>query len=498
MRILFFPHFIYTPHFERELEIIANHLEKGNDVFIIQCTGQMKRCLLNFNHKHEICYKCKQNFKRGMRILGITKKNILMLPNDQIILPNLPKIFVDVTELAKFNYNGVDLGSAVASTLSWQIESDYKFNTLKYRSEVNRELKRGQYIYHVFKIFVRKLRPNIVYIFNGRFTVSRVIIRICEKEKIPYYTHERAGKLNRYCLRKNTIPQDVKNNSQEIDLLWENANEEDKNKAEMWFFQRRKGKDYFSFTKTQEKGLLPKNFKIKEGIKNITIFNSLLEEIAYIPGRKSNLYEDHFSALRKILLEFKEEPYYKFYLRVHPHLKGLNNTQIKEIKQLALEFNNLEIIHPESSIDSYALLDASDIILVFNSTIGIEACFWNKPTIILDRSFYENLNCVYRPKTHREVVSLIKSNLLPKNPKSALKYGYWELNYGIPFKYFLQIDVNEGFFKGKKICRMSIKERFIFFLLKLLLILRDGVKFRLPKLSILIPLKILKLIRFLL
>lgn len=87
---------------------------------------------------------------------------------------------------------------------------------------------------------------------------------------------------------------------------------------------------------------------------------------------------------------------------------------------------------------------------------------------MLGRAFYEDFNCIYVPKTHEEAVELIcKKNLPPLPSEDALKYGYREKAYGVPFKYYIQTDTEHGLFLGESI-RASEFAQIMFFAWRLI------------------------------
>ena len=83
------------------------------------------------------------------------------------------------------------------------------------------------------------------------------------------------------------------------------------------------------------------------------------------------------------------------------------------------------VIAPESPISSYSLLDVADKVIVFGSTMGIEAAYWHKPVICLAHSFYLKLEVAYNPKTVEELWSYIDTkDLKDKYNDDILKFGY--------------------------------------------------------------------------
>jgi hypothetical protein len=134
---------------------------------------------------------------------------------------------------------------------------------------------------------------------------------------------------------------------------------------------------------------------------------------------------------------------------MHPNLIGVSN---KDVEQLhAIKTNNFRLIEPDSSISTYALLDAADKIISFGSSVGIEATFWNKPSIMAGHSFYEHLGVVYCPQDHEEVMALIGENLEPCPKEGALKYGFHIRTFGTEFKFWKADGFEDGSFNGRSL-----------------------------------------------
>jgi hypothetical protein len=94
--------------------------------------------------------------------------------------------------------------------------------------------------------------------------------------------------------------------------------------------------------------------------------------------------------------------------------------------------------------------------------MGVEACFWGVPAILIGRAYYEDLDCCYRAFSHQEVIDLISQKLLPKPKKNAFKYGCWRLSVGIPYKRYQACPEKNGSFMGHNIKpRLNRKEQLI-------------------------------------
>jgi hypothetical protein len=453
-----FIHLIYAPCpiFEIELELIKKHRDAGDQADIVRCTGELETCFWNPEHKRTICGLCRSKGQRGIDVLGIPSTEVDRFAEYDDPNSDLPDVFADIEELKAFTLeDGAKLGLCVASSIISKYARDHRLDTHRYRREIHRELRTAHRIYKTTERRFASDRPDRAYLFNGRISSHAPILFLCEKLGIPYFTYEVAGLQNRYLLRKNATPHSIDAFKEEMATLWDQATDDKAALARQWFEAQRNGVDMGipSYTKKQKRGLLPDGFD--RSLKNIAIYNSTIEEYAAVEKWKGEIYSpDETEGVRQILRSFKDDKSCMFYLRVHPHMKGADpkkNTQIREIHEIQKQYDNVRVIFPEEKTDTYSLMDACDIVLTFGSTIGIEACFWNKPSILAGRAVYEHLACVYKPTSHDEVVSLIQSDLRPLDSQDALHFAYREVSYGVPFRSFRQTGVRSGFFSGKKI-----------------------------------------------
>ena len=451
MRVLFYSSYHATPHLETELEIAKQLMEEGHEVYFLRCLSQLKKCFANPKHTYFGCKVCISKISNGYKSIGIPNKNIITFPKADIDIHTIcnPHEIKTIYDLKKITYKGWDLGMAVASSLVSAVR-DHSPDTNYHKDFIKKGIETAAFVYDAGIKLLEDIKPDLVYLFNGRFLEVRPLMRLCEQKSIRFYTHERGGQLGKYLLRENSIPHSLIAAKIEIEKLWADGGEE-KEKIGKNFFEDRRNRvvhNGYAFTKNQQYNKLPENFD--KSRTNISIFNSSMDEYEGIAEHKSSIYRNDNEGIEKILLHFKNDKTKHFYLRVHPNLKNLNNTQIKEIEAIAANHKNITVIRAEEDIDTYALIDNSDKVVVFGSTAGIEAVYWNKPVILLSRAFYDSLNCVYKPSSHEETISLMDdNNLKPLNQSEALKFGYWILCRGIPFKDYQPLSVRKGNFLGK-------------------------------------------------
>lgn len=349
-----------------------------------------------------------------------------------------PERFESVAAIKEYKYDGAEIGYGAASSLISKFR-DHRFDTKEYHDDILRELKTCVGVYVALKKEIQEYKPDMVYFFNGRIATHLPAKVLCEKMGLEYYCYEVSYQENSYRLIKNAPVHYVIAQS-EIDLIGASWSDANRALGESFFLSKRGGRDIGklpSFTKSQGRGNLPAGFD-PEKI-NIAIFNGTIDEYAGIKGWENPLYEpDETGGIGEILRSFASRNDFVFYLRVHPHMSELprSTSQLQDIYALSLKYSNLNVIWPEQAVDSYALLDACAKVITFGSTIGVEATYWGKPSILAGKAYYENFNCTYVPKSHAEVVALIEGDTPPLSKLSAIQYGFWELTNGTRFKFF--------------------------------------------------------------
>lgn len=455
MKILIQNSYPATPHFETELELALKYLNEGHEVFLLPGTSKFKFCYfnpLNSWYRHKLAQSI---FKKGIEILRIKTSNpqnlnILEYPEidtSNVLYPNITSI----EELKKFKYKNLDFGLAIASSLI-SYKREHKLNVKQNEDLIRNAFYTTVFVYESCRLILEDLNPDLVILFNGRFVENRPLIRICQQLNVRFLTHERAGVLGRYLIRENSVPHDIAIASEEIESIWLQRENDAVSVGSKFFEDRinRKQQGWHSYTKGQQKGFIPSSIN-KENV-NIVIFNSSIDEYEGIDGYSNPIYRDENLGIAEVCKSLLPYSKIKIFLRIHPNLKGLANSQINELNQFEKDYENLTLIHAHEEVDSYALMENADIVLTFGSTMGLEAAFAGKPVVFAGRSFAEKLTCFHTPSSHEQIIAfLTDSSLKALDKKDCIKYGYWELNYGTRFKYYQPISVTDGTFLDCKI-----------------------------------------------
>lgn len=445
MKILFF--FANNCNFNMfmkiQAELLTEHSIKGDVVYVVKdFRGNIGKSQLFYGN---VLYHNKKSFEKLIKKLESKNTNIKIL-NYKKINNFKKKDFKDIQELKTYKIDGYNLGTCVASSVI-TIVRDHKLDTKKYKNIINKELKVSLDVLNTIQFYNETLKPDLVYVFNGRLAAFAPIVLFCQKNKVNFKTFETTYSFDRYHIIDNNIPHNIEYRYKEIDDCWNNSTisiEDKRKKGSTFFKNQRSGINEMdpSYISLQKKEIDDNLIKGKEVI---SFFNSSIDEFASVPGWENYIYlfEDETKAIEEICNHYVEDKNKIFFLRIHPNLKYLDNSQNRELLKLKT-LKNLIIIEATSPIRSYSLLDKSNKIITFGSTIGVEGCYYGKPVICLGLSFYEQLDVAYIPKSKDELYSYLDDkNLLPKPKENALIYGFWTKTFGKPFTNFINQEISE-------------------------------------------------------
>lgn len=448
MRVLFF----FTAHprldmiMKIQAEILMTHILNKDKIYIVNdFDSDIAKSQINYNSTKSNLYYYKSMFEnlintfrnKGGDITILGYKHTKDFRNQE---------FNNIQELKDYTYQGYRLGMCASSSII-SLVRDHKLDTQKYSYEINRELKNTVDVLTTIEDYYKTFSPDKVYVFNGRMSVFAPIVLYCKQNNVNFNTFEFSLSFNKYHLLNNEIPHNISYRKKEMIDLWNDTaiSIKEKQKIGVTFFENQRGG--VSTVEQSYIGLQNKEIdetKIK-GKEVITFFNSSIDEFAAVPGWENYIYifEDETKAIEEICLHYINDQTKIFILRIHPNLKFIDNTQNRQLHRLKT-LKNLIIIEAHSPIRSYSLLDKSDKIITFGSTIGVEACYYGKLVICLGLSFYEHLDVSYIPKDKEELFSYIDNReLLPKPKDNALPYGYWFNSFGEPYTNFLNKFIRE-------------------------------------------------------
>jgi hypothetical protein len=413
-------------HFVAELNLLQEHLCRGDSVTVMTCNGELRDCEPNPNHRPIDCLLCMGIRRHGLSLVD-GKPRVLPLIENKYLRATPPAALEQLPDhkaLKQYQVDGFDLGMAVFSSLVDRTK-DCSPDLSLHRRSVRSLAQDGWRVWLSANDLLARTNFSKVYIFNGRYAAARAWIRACERNQVPFVSHEKSGKLDRIHLYENQFPHEPTQYAARIRSFWEEQGGDPQVVQEgvEFYEERPRGKltGWTSFVTSQQEALLPASWNPNR--RNIAIYSSSDSELAGLVDLYSGgLYPDQQTAYREIVRSVADRGNdIFFYLRIHP------NSATEKERWWDAEFfrtqPNLEVIPPESNVSTYALLQSVEKCIAFMSSAGVEATYWGKPSLVLGKSPYMGIDAAEEPRSHEEAIRWIEGRQEPKPKTNAVKYG---------------------------------------------------------------------------
>jgi hypothetical protein len=365
---------------------------------------------------------------------------------------------MSISELSAFQYPlkvGEDietmlpLGQLVTPALRWVLRRHHLID-----DEPTRFIYR-EYIlsaYHVAREFVKfmdDVDPQCVLLFNGQFFPEATARWIAVRRGIRVITHEvglrpftaffTEGEATAYPL---TIPQDF--------TLSEGQNAQ----LDEYLAQRFQGQ--FSMAGIQfwsEMSQPGQDFlNLAAGFEQIVpVFTNVIFDTSQ--PHSNTIFPHMFAWLEMILEIARRHRKTLFVIRAHPDETRPGKESQESVRQW-IEDNQIEtlpnilFVDAQQPLSSYDLILRSKFIMIYNSTIGLEASILGKAVLCGGRSRFTQIPTVFFPSSQEKYKEMAEEFLEAKSievpaefQKNARRFLYYQLYYSsLPFSEFLEED----------------------------------------------------------
>lgn len=283
-----------------------------------------------------------------------------------------------------------------------------------------------------------KITENPIVIFlNGRLPDQAAIRKFCETKNLDFLVLEQGNPKNVRFHLQPFQPQETEAsrnlNAVKLSRLVENENEKriatswsaewisnqklsSHNKFALWdgpfekYRQRRAKRDFDANSKL------------------ISFFNSSLEERFTNLGMEMNGWANQSEAL-SLAMKVSKEAGYKTVLRFHPNYLRKNLYNIFYLIAVTRDYADI-VFFPWDGASTPQLIQDSDIVVTWGSTVSLESTFRGIPTVLLGRTTYDNLIdvSIHNPTS----ISGLFDSLIYPDPSKTVNALYIAKNVGFP------------------------------------------------------------------
>lgn len=370
--------------------------DQGHEVVLAHCDARAGTCACNYTASPLICAVCRSGIRGTARNLGLRTVPLGVRGRFPAQAHRTP--FSDRRELVEGVLSGIVstfrvLPHAIRRrSLLGRIQRNYY--------DTARRLLAG-----MVKL-VESERPDRIEVFNGRHACCRPPLLIARRRGVPFNTLEILGHGHPIVFQGHTA-HDRK--AVQARVLRHPA---DMELAQGYYAARRNRRAVNRFAGRHSPSFQPPS---AEGFdRRVTVFLSSQDEFASLGKSWQSPFPPEHEVIEAVCRAF---PRTFFVVRFHPNQAGIKNDILSDYAGVAA-LPNVKLYPPTDTANSYRLVEWSDVVVGFNSTITVEACWMGKAAIMLGPSYYDELEVAYTPADVGALIELLRRDTLPPRDRA--------------------------------------------------------------------------------
>ncbi len=370
-----------------------------------------------------------RNAERLLKASKVDYQFITISSKVQDILDGIPK---KLESILRFQFDGIEFGDIVKGVM-------FRYYKSISFGEDALEIARSFLIcaltnYFQIKEICSSKNYEFILFSHGIYCTWEPVAQFCRKNRLKYVCYDRA-KTRGHCNYNLNYPSPNWSISAAWDRLenYELTYDEVK-KVDLYLQERilQKG-DVFSYNfsgKVSSLDTLKSRLGIQEKSKVVTIFTNLIWDAANVS--RDIAFESPLRCIIATIMKYGMRENVHILIRIHPAEKVLGTKErygqlVRE--ELSSVPNNVTIVEPEDDINSFSILDISDIGVVHTSTVGLEMAIENKPVILISDTHYRDKGFTYDAISAPHYFQILNKLIacqepLPNQVKLAKKYFY--------------------------------------------------------------------------
>jgi hypothetical protein len=348
------------------------------------------------------------------------------------------------------------LGSLALPSLRWALRRYHLPDDEPTRSLLRRYILSAHSIMLEFGRFLDQYHPSVLVLFNGLLYPEAAARLVAERRGVSVITHEVSfqrfsafftqGDATAYPLE---IPPDFELNTEQnarLDATLEQRFQGQFTMAGIRFWPEMRGLD---------ERFLEKASAFRQ---IVPVFTNVIFDTSQLHA--NTVFPHMFAWLDLILELMRAHPDTFFVIRAHPDEKrpGTRKQSRESVSDWVQrngvdQLPNVLFIDSQEYVSSYELIQRSKFVLVYNSSIGLEATLLNVPVLCGGKARYTQLPTVFFPQSveayrQQALAFLTAENIeIPTEfQRNARRFLYYQLfRASIPFERYLEAGARPGF-----------------------------------------------------
>ncbi|MBV6396706.1 MAG: hypothetical protein HFACDABA_02306 [Anaerolineales bacterium] len=438
---------------------------QGIPVAYFACNSGMSKCVLGTNrdqpHKEMPCKTCvmqaralyagvdgDKNTGRHVDTYTGTHVNWFFFERDPQLVTRISQL--SLPELSTFHFQSIPLGPLCLPALRWVLRIHHLNDDENTRYLLREYILSAWNVARKFETFLDATNPRAVVVFNGQFFPEATAAHLARKRGIRVITHEVGFKTGTAFFTDGEatiypihIPDSFEMSERENNLLDEYLAKRFQGDFTM------AGIQFWTNMKKLDESFLKKAAGFQQ---IVPIFTNVIFDTSQ--PHANVVFEDMFHWLDETLSVIRKHPQTLFVIRAHPDEMRVRKSSRETVGEWVTRHGvdkeaNVIFISPRETLSSYDLIQRSKFVMVYNSTIGLEASILGVPVLCAGRARFTQYPTVFFPRTVEEQRATLEEFLNAEKietpagfTRNARRFLYYQVfRSSLPFDDFLEPSV---------------------------------------------------------
>lgn len=421
---------------------------KGVRVIHFVCQQGLAPCVMGTNRANlDQAPPCKSCIRQSEALFGQSERVIFEFDADALPLRLLQPLRLE--QLMNFSYGKIPLGELVLPAIRWILRKHHLQDDRQTRALFRKYIQSAYSLALQFETLISETQPQAVVVFNGMMYPEATARWVAREHGIRVISHEvgmqpfsaffTEGDATAYDLN---IPDAFQLNESQNELLDDYLSKRFKGDFRM------AGVQFWP----EMSQLSPEFLKKAAGFKQmVPIFTNVIFDTSQ--PHANVVFDDMFVWLDSLLETVKNHPETLFVIRAHPDEARVGKASEESVAEWAeargvRAIPNLHFIPSQEFVNSYDLIRMAKFVLIYNSTIGLEASILGAAVLSAGKARFTASDVAWLPADqtayHAKLEDLLKADAVnaPDHFRSnARRFLYWQLyRSSLSFEDFLQAD----------------------------------------------------------
>jgi len=437
-----------------------------SDVPVVQfvCHAGMSRCVLGTNpDDHTQSPPCKACIAQSKRLFRTTEKYWFEYQENPELNTALEGLSLE--ELSEFQFTVLNsqltIGNLVLPALRWSLRRHHLLDDEPTRFLLREYIKSAYRVATEFDNFLDEVDPQMVVVFNGILFPEAIARGVAKQRDLRVVTHEVGfqpfstffsdGQATAYPMQIPDSFELTPEKNARLDDYLSKRFKGDFTMAGIRFWLEINGLDDAFLKKAEQFQQI------------VPVFTNVINDTSQVHA--ATVFPHMFAWLDVVLEVIKKHPETFFVIRAHPDEKRRGTRKHSrqpvsdwiaqnEVAQLP----NVIFVDSNEPLSSYELLPKSKFIIVYNSSIGLEASLLGIPVLCGGKARYTQYPTVFFPQTPEEYRKKAEEFLvagqiaIPSEfQRNARRVLYWQLYHAaIPLDGYFDAHPTPGYVQLKK------------------------------------------------